>query len=63
MRTTIYVHGSKESNWTKGVELGLDGDALMMFSHACEEVALEIEVDKATGIAKIVGVDGRLVYE
>lgn len=59
--TTIYLHSSKESNESKGRDLGLKGEALDMFLYAGYEVALELEVNKETGAAEIMKVDGRPV--
>ena len=63
MRTSIYLHNSKDSNWEKGTELGLSGDALKRFVYACLEVELEVEVDPQTGGAEIISVDGRELKE
>lgn len=54
----VYVHGSRESNLNKGLEIGLTGEALSLFSHATDEVKLTLEVDMDTGLAKTVAVDG-----
>jgi hypothetical protein len=57
VRANIYLHSSKQANWELGEKLGLTGEALMMFRHACAEVKATVEVDPATGVATIVGVD------
>lgn len=59
--TKIYVHGSKESMYDKGVELGLTGDALHYFTFTGNEIELEILVDTVTGESTIVAVDGKAV--
>lgn len=59
MRADIYLHASKESNHDKGQELGLTGEALKMFMHACCEVKLTVDVDTATGETSIVAVDDK----
>ena len=56
MRTTVYLHSSKESMYEKGVSLGIQGDALDMFKYALSEVVVEIEVNEATGIVEIFGI-------
>ena len=58
----VYVHGSDEQCWNIGEKkLGLTGDALRMFSHACDEFKLTFEVDTTTGLATVTHIDGRLV--
>lgn len=59
MKTTVYVHASEDNMWDHGEALGLTGEALSLFRHACCEVALELEVDPETGEATIISVDGR----
>jgi hypothetical protein len=54
----VYVHGSRESNLNKGREIGLSGEALLMFAYATEEIKLTLEVNTDTGMAKTVAVDG-----
>lgn len=61
MRTTIYLHSSKESNYEHGERLGLKGEALNMFMYGCYEVAVEVEVNESTGETEIISVDGRRV--
>jgi hypothetical protein len=56
----VYLHSSKDHMWDIGERIGLTGDALMMFRHACTEVRLELDVDE-NGNAEIVRVDGRAV--
>lgn len=55
---TIYLHGSKESNYENGEGLGLNEEALRNFVYACYEVGIDIEVNE-DGTSRIVGVDGR----
>lgn len=57
----VYVHGGDEQMYDHGRGLGLTGEALSMFCHACDEIKVTLEVDEATGLAKIVKVDGRTV--
>lgn len=61
MKATVYLHSTKESMRDKGEQLGLKGPALENFMYACYEVEIELEVDEATGNAKIVAVDQRAV--
>lgn len=63
IKTTIYLHADKESNYEQGEELGLTGEALNYFMYACYEVGIDVEVDKETGETIIVGVDGRTLTE
>ncbi len=59
MRADIYLHGSKESNYETGQELGLKGKALEYFCYACYEVKVTVEVNEKTGAATIVAVDDK----
>lgn len=54
----MYLHGSKESNYEKGVQLGLSDKALENFVYALYEVKFDVNVDK-DGNTEIVAVDGR----
>ncbi len=58
-RVVVYVHGSRDSMYEQGEELGLIGEALRMFSFAASELKLDLEVNEVTGEAEIVAVDGR----
>ena len=44
-----------------GEGLGLTGRALDYFTYACNEVQLTLSVDRKTGTAHIIKVDGREV--
>lgn len=55
-RVVIYLHGSKEYAYEKGVELGLRGKPLDAFIWAGCEVRLTVEVNE-DGKARIVEVD------
>jgi len=57
----VYVHGSDETCWNAGEKLGLTGEVLSMFSHACDEFKVTLEVDTDTGLATLTHVDGRAV--
>lgn len=59
--TKIYLHSDKDTMWDKAKELGLSEDATRMFRYACCEVEVELEVDRKTGEAEIIGVDGHPV--
>lgn len=49
MKTTMYLHGSKEDNTDLGLELGLKGEALSHFVYAMYEVKLDVMVNPKTG--------------
>lgn len=59
MRTTMYLHSSKESNMSLGEELGLSEQVIENFKYALCEVALEVEIDETTGDTKILSCDGK----
>ena len=59
MKAIAYVHGSKESMYDLGLELGLESEALITFRYCCMELKVELDVDVKTGQAKIVAVDDR----
>jgi len=53
-RVSVFVHANnKETMYEKGEKIGLTGNALRMFSYACSEVEVILEV-KMDGTAKIV---------
>ena len=60
-----YVHKSKDSNWEKARELGLDDDEKFMYNFigSLYEVELDMEVDVETGESRILKVDGRELME
>jgi len=45
----MYLHSDKESNYEKGEELGLTGEALKNFAYALYEVKITLKVDTETG--------------
>lgn len=56
----MYLHGSKDSNWETGEEIGLSEDAIKEnFAYALYEVEFDVEVDMETGETKIMTVDGK----
>ncbi len=59
VKTSIYLHGSKESNYEHGAKLGLTGPALDNFMYACYEVNIGLNVDTETGAAEIISVDDK----
>ena len=63
MRTTIFLHSSKDDNYEKADEMGLTGGAARMFAFACCEVEIELEVDMETGEAEIMLVDRHALYK
>lgn len=52
-RITLYLHGSKEENYHKGIEMGLSEEALKKFRYCLMELSVEIEV-KEDGTYKII---------
>lgn len=54
----IYVHGSREAGYDKGEKLGLEGEALRLFSFVGYEHKMTYSV-KETGECELVAVDGR----
>lgn len=57
----IYVHGSDESMYELGDELGLRDEVLRMFSFAATEFKITLRVDLKTGLAEAVALDGRRI--
>src|SRR3990167_377993 len=59
IRSTIALHGDRDSNYETGKRLGLDNAALDTFSypHPCVDVDVDVYEDGST---IIVGIDGRL---
>lgn len=45
LKTTIYLHNDKESNWSKAAELGLKDEAARTFAYTALEVDLTIQVE------------------
>lgn len=58
MQVKIFLHANRDMLATKGIQLGLEGEALSMFTYACYEVAVDLDVAE-DGQATIVAVDGR----
>lgn len=59
MRITMYLHGSKETCWEKGMEAGLTGEALNRFRFTGYEHKIEYEVNLETGESIAVKFDDR----
>lgn len=59
MKTKMYLHSNKDSNYELGESLGLEGEALRKFAYALSEVAFEVAVDPGTGDTTIITVDGK----
>lgn len=57
IRTTMYLHGCKDSNCEKGEDLNLNEDALHNFMYALYEVKFDVEVNADNGDVKILAVD------
>ena len=53
VKTKMYLHSDKDSNYETGGELKLKGEALRNFAYALYEVEFELEVDTKTGEYKI----------
>lgn len=60
MKVIAYLHASKENMRGHGEKAGLTGAALDLFSYACHEVEVTLDVG-ADGNATITHVDGRAV--
>lgn len=58
IRTKMYAHSSKDSNWGTGEELGLSEEALEEFCYALYEVEFSVEIDSETGKVMITAVNG-----
>lgn len=58
IETTLYLHGSKESNYDTANELGLKDEAAKTFAYTGYEVAFTIVVDRRTGKAVATHVNG-----
>ena len=58
VKTTAYLHSSKEVMGDLGKKIGLEGEALNDFRYALYEVKLELEVDTDTGEYVILEVSG-----
>lgn len=56
--TTMYIHGSKESNYDEADELDLTGNAREKFIYSLSEVALDVEINTTTGEVMIMAVNG-----
>ena len=61
IRTDIYLHSSKESNFDHAQKIGLTGEAETVFLYALSEVKITIDVNEVTGEAVIIAVDDRLI--
>lgn len=57
MLIDIYVHADKETMHDVGEKAGLPGVALEIFKYAGYEIKLTLDVNKETGISRIVKVD------
>lgn len=53
MKTTVYVHGSREHMWARGEELGMSEETLWRFRHAVNELTVDLEVDIEKGSYEI----------
>jgi hypothetical protein len=63
MKATIYLQSDRISNYNLGQKIGLTREALEMFSFACYEVEIVVEVNVETGECVIVSVDGKEVKQ
>jgi hypothetical protein len=61
VEAVVYLHASAEHMIETGEKLGLTGEVLRMFRHACTEVEVTLDVDTNTGLVTIIAVDGRPV--
>jgi hypothetical protein len=58
LKTLLYLHGSKESNYETAGELGLSDEASRQFAYTCYEVTVTLEIDRKTGKAKATHFEG-----
>lgn len=63
IKTKMYAHGCKETNWEKGESFGLSGDALSEFSYSLYEVAFDVEIDRRTGVVMCTHLNGKALAE
>ncbi len=54
----LYLHSNKETNWEKGMNIGLSQEALSLFLYAGYEHKMTYQVQE-NGEAKLISVDGR----
>lgn len=59
MVVKMYAHGSDEGAWEQGRSLGMEGEALDMFSRTLYEVEFDVKVNTLTGMSEIIAVNGR----
>lgn len=53
MKTTVYVHGSREAMWEAGEEIGISEKTLWTFRHALTELEVDLEVNVDDGSHEI----------
>jgi len=46
VRTSVYLHSSKDSMYEKGEELGLSQEAINKFMYCCYEIEIEMDVNE-----------------
>ncbi len=59
IKTKMYLHSEKDTNYGDGGELGLQDKALDSFKYALYEVEFDVEINEETGHATIVKLNGR----
>ncbi len=57
IRTTVYLHADKDSNYDKAAALGLGTAAAKVFAGCCYEIEISLEVYE-DGSANMTHVDG-----
>lgn len=63
MKTKMYLHSNKDSNYELGEKLGLKDDALRRFAYALSEVEFEVGVDPGNGDVTVLMVNGKAVSQ
>lgn len=59
IKTKMYLHNTKESNYQQGEELGLSEKAMENFKYALYEVEFVVEINEDSGEVEIIAVDGK----
>lgn len=63
VQAKMYLYSTKEANSHLGERLGLEEEALENFKYALYEVECDIKVNKETGEAELLKVNGKALKE